>query len=690
MKYMLKTAAALFVAAIALCGCDDDEKERFEGSDNHIVSFALTTTEGVRYDAAIIGDEIVLTAPENISLDGAEAEYEVCEQTVIFPDPASVRNWNDEHVFRVVARNGCPRDYTYTVQRSDVSSEGNVVLLTQADVEAFAATGVSVVEGNLVIGSVAGGGASDDPVTDLSGLSALTEVRHEIVINGTFAGTTLEGLENVVSAGGLTLGTAAAGIDPPQGVAVSMPSLETLGQLQINTPGVTTLQLPRLKSLGSAYVNAPMLSMADLSALETCDGHLLLKCSSANNYLTTLALISLERVRGDLVLEKYAKIETLALPRLTEVDGAIGFSSLGAVAELSLPELTRCGGKIVLSSLDQARRIALPRLTAVVGDLSLTGNTNGSAAESIEFPLLESVSGSLTVKTGAMSIETLSFPALRSVGGKFDIQYLKALTELDIPQLEQVGESVYLYYLTMLPKLDVGGVAELPKLELIGCYALDEVEAPSRLNDVTLNGASQECAVPGFAHPTVIAGKLEVSNFRNTAWTLRNVSEIGHFRYSGSGTAGATVLTCPDLKRLGTFEVGSGQYLKELHFPELEEVTDLFSLTYTQHIGNGGIRLPKLRKIGSLVFNGASYRNGATSFTLRTSLEDFAAVTEIGELTIKWWGALRDFEGLKNAAASVPEDKWHIEENALDGDFSKGYNPTREDILEGRYTPADR
>lgn len=686
MKNGFLPAAAL--ALLMLSGCDDDTKQRFEGNDNHIASFALTTPAGEEYRAAIAGDRIVVTAPRNVSLEGASVAYELCERAVVFPAPEDIRDWDAEHLFRVVAYDGGAKDYLYTVERTEVGSEGTVVLLHQADVEAFAASGATTVEGSLIIGSV--GAVADDPVVDLRPLSALTEVRHDIVVNDSFAGTTLEGLEHIVRAGGLTLGTASAPIAPPSGVAVSLPGLETLGALQVNSPGVTVLRFPALKSVGSIYIDAELLTMAEFPALAVCDGHLTVKSSAGNAYLAALALPALEHVRGSLTVEKCTALEALSLPVLAAVDGDLHFTNLAALGELTLPSLSACGGSFACTSLDKAARIALPALTAVPKDLTLTGSTYTSATVDLELPQLEEVGSSLTVKMAALGMESLSLPALRRVGGKLDIEYLKFLTDLALPQLREVGTSVYLCYLSALPALDIAGIAELPALQLISCPALASLKTAATLNDVTFNAGSQVgAAVPSFGRPTVIRGKLDVSGYRystESAWMLRDVTEIGTFTYSGSGTAGTAVLTFADLERIGTFRVGSGQYFRSLSFPKLKEVTELFSLEYSQNIGNGEIRIPELRKIGTLVFNGSTYKMGATSFTRRTTLEDFAGVTHIGELTVKWWGALTDFSGLAAAAASVPADKWHIEENALGGSFEAGYNPTRQDILDGRYT----
>lgn len=102
MRKILILAAAVF----AFCGCNDkEENQPFAGIDNHITSFALTAKDGTVYRAALVGDEIVVSIPRNVSLEGATADYELCEQAILYPDPARITDWDNEHRFRVMAYN---------------------------------------------------------------------------------------------------------------------------------------------------------------------------------------------------------------------------------------------------------------------------------------------------------------------------------------------------------------------------------------------------------------------------------------------------------------------------------------------------------------------------------------------------------------------------------------------------------
>ena len=58
------------------------------------------------------------------------------------------------------------RTYLYTVERTDIATDGSLTLRTQAEVDAFARSGINTVEGNLTIG----GEDEENPVTNLDGL----------------------------------------------------------------------------------------------------------------------------------------------------------------------------------------------------------------------------------------------------------------------------------------------------------------------------------------------------------------------------------------------------------------------------------------------------------------------------------------------------------------------------------------
>jgi hypothetical protein len=197
-KYNYKTVLRLLpIIAFAFVACTENEADPFSGKDNYIAAFSLTQGNTV-FDAAIAGDVITVTVPEGLSLNNAKATVKLSENASIYPDPAKITAWDDEALFAVTAYNGAKATYKYTVARSGVAREGTVVLETQADVDAFGQLGITFIDGNLTVGRAAG----TDSITSLAPLAGLKEVAYSLTLNPTYAGTGLEGLENLERVGG--------------------------------------------------------------------------------------------------------------------------------------------------------------------------------------------------------------------------------------------------------------------------------------------------------------------------------------------------------------------------------------------------------------------------------------------------------------------------------------------------------
>ena len=81
-------------------------------------------------------------------------------------------------VFGKLLRQSNDRTYLYTVERTDIATDGSLTLRTQAEVDAFARSGINTVEGNLTIG----GEDEENPVTNLDGLKNLVSVRCDLTI----------------------------------------------------------------------------------------------------------------------------------------------------------------------------------------------------------------------------------------------------------------------------------------------------------------------------------------------------------------------------------------------------------------------------------------------------------------------------------------------------------------------------
>jgi hypothetical protein len=85
----------------------------------------------------------------------------------------------------VTSYNGKERTYHYSLSRTLIVGEGDVLLETAEDVEAFAARGISRIEGNLIIGKETGS-VKEDSLLSFAALSGVKEVSGTVLINPTY------------------------------------------------------------------------------------------------------------------------------------------------------------------------------------------------------------------------------------------------------------------------------------------------------------------------------------------------------------------------------------------------------------------------------------------------------------------------------------------------------------------------
>ena len=88
-----------------------------------ITSFRLVQ-QGDSYAGIIKGDSLILSIPENLSLEGAIMEILCSENARISPDPGEVEDWGKLQNFTVTAYNNTQRVYKYIVRRTLTGSEG--------------------------------------------------------------------------------------------------------------------------------------------------------------------------------------------------------------------------------------------------------------------------------------------------------------------------------------------------------------------------------------------------------------------------------------------------------------------------------------------------------------------------------------------------------------------------------------
>lgn len=306
----MKITGIICCLALLCTACSEEKTELPWGSDNYIVSFSLTTGADT-YPAVIRDGRITVSIPYNVSLEDAQVSYELCEHASIYPDPATVADWDQEWQFLVSSYdNQNDRTYLYTVERTDIATDGSLTLRTQAEVDAFARSGINTVEGNLTIG----GEDEENPVTNLDGLKNLVSVRCDLTITAAYTGETLAGLENLTACESLRIGSAAH------------PN-ETLRQLS----------LPALKEIkGDLCVYGTALQTADFKSLQSVAGHFVLQSDA----LLQLTADELTTVAGNMTLigttadEAKAPCEQMYFPKLQRIDGTLTLSRFDRLSGL--------------------------------------------------------------------------------------------------------------------------------------------------------------------------------------------------------------------------------------------------------------------------------------------------------------------------------------------------------------------
>lgn len=735
MKNIFLIGCLLGGIAFIFGGCSDKDESPFAGTDNYITAMTLTQGKAV-YEAIIAGDSITVTVPYTVSLDGATAVFEHSELAVITPDPASITDWNRERQFRVTSYNQGDRRYIYRVIHADIPNEGDVVLHTQADVEAFAESGATIIRGNLVIGAYVG----TDSVTDLSGLTALKEVTGSIIVNNNYWGTDLSGLDHLQRVGSIKIGTAA---EPSRAAVLSMvrfPDLkEVTSEFIVNNTNVQWVQVPELVSVGESLL-------------------------VFSEQLTSLTFPLLQSVGLDLqirgitegVAEYGGGIKAIEFPLLQQIGGMLSVTKMAALETVEFPALTTAGGMV----LDKARSLqqwSCPVLENC-GEIEFSPiirTVDATPLEQLDLKALKTVAGDLTLSgLGIKDLTGLS--ALESVSGVLKFELDKFLATWDLVNLKQVGGLMILGNTpSFAPEvLDVSGVDFGYGLFQLGDHQIGTILGPEHFQgDIQWNFSKQVSEIKGFdrvegnVRLTVgtngavtfsfkeITGNLNFTSSRKNSISFPVLREVGENIETGSGSENdVAALSFDALTQVGGCLYVNSNALETFSAPLLKTVgkqlclyvwrtfwvsdIDLTSLetvglngpgkkgeeTSELELGIGNIeafRLPNLAEVRGDIFFDTSM-DGAESISLPklkivsgtltimnidedSSYETlttltFPALTTVGKIDIQYNGGIRDYTtfGPLFVNNKITEEQWNTSDN--------GYNPTWQDMKDGKYT----
>ena len=686
MNFFKKVLLGLCLAT-AFSACSDDDND-FVGTDNSITAFTLSLN-GQQYKAYVSDNEIVVAVAEGVSLNGANAVVKLSENAVISPDPAGITAWDEEYSFTVKSYNETTRSYTYRLVYTPVVSEGNIVLGTQAAVDAFAASGVSVVEGSLTIG-VSG---SEDTIRDLSGLSKLKEVTYTLSVSSNYAGKDLSGLSKLEKVGQLSIG------NNPAFTEVSLPALTRVGQgVSIESPYIEQVVLPELSFVGENFtMSCDSLKTMNFASLESVGGILKLKGISGyrgeNLKVTKIEFPMLKTIGGQLNLENWSNVNQVSFPELISC-GDFYVYTFPMLTQLEFPKLQRCEEKVLLLSCSELTEVSFPKLEWMKNmEIRLCNKVS-----KLDLSSLKEVDEKLDLQDLALT-DLNGLKSLEKVGVKFNLQGMPEVTSLDgLAALKSVGEW-QIYNLPAISEVNVKGL-ELGTLALQGSAIIDTKVVGDRVFSgvLSLNDASnsQVQEMPVLEGIEVLGG-FSLSAQSMTTFEWPGIKEItGKIEFSSVNAA--TRISMPDLEKVGTLKFSYVNRVQSVEFPKLVsveenvewqvtssamtkvELPELASVggNFTLQLGTNPVsvvNMPKLTTIGGeLKLPGSSWSKNNSL----TNLDGFSALTSVGKVTIQYHTALVSFEGLKNVVNALEDSQWTVSGN--------GYNPTLADMKAGKYT----
>ncbi|MCH9661965.1 MAG: hypothetical protein K0U54_13760 [Bacteroidetes bacterium] len=290
------------------------------------------------------------------------------------------------------------RDISFSIALVDVEEtltcSDNIFLANQEDVDAFGASGCTIIEGSLAIGNYFD---PNDSIIDLTPLSNITTVTEAVVIGGNLQLTSLAPLSNIIEIGSFIH-------------IKGNPLLKDLTGLN----GLTKITGPAATEI---FDNDSLVSLAGLNnVVELETTHLLIY----NNP----TLQSLEGLQGlNIISGIPAKLSIFNNSNLTNIDALQGLTSLGELNISNNPNLTNLGG---VSNLTEVGVLSVDDMP--LQNLQVFSNLNTVGKLRLQSNLLLEETSDLMNITSAESIIIDGCPLLQSLDGLHNISSLNELS----------------------------------------------------------------------------------------------------------------------------------------------------------------------------------------------------------------------------------------------------------------------
>ena len=553
--YFLPMLLSLFF----LGACDKNDEIIPEDADENFITSVVMTVDGKSYTADITDNTVTITVPYTVSLNNAEVEFKYTTSATIIPDPETVTDWDNERTFRVTSYNGDAREYTYKVVKSEIESDGDVELKTTEEVASFAATKTTVVKGNLIIGSDA---EEAEKITDISALASLKEVTGNIVIRNSYNGADLTGLDNIVSAGGLQVGSTDVASKATELHMISMKALETLsGDISVYNDQVTYVLFEKLATIeGSVMFNASSLQSFEFPVLTTVGQDLNLQGLNEEN---TAA----------------GSIASLEIPELTSVGGVLSVNNLAKLTSMSFLKLKETGGLDFHTVPVMLETINLPEIETVNGSIIMEANMEAPPTGSFvpqRNDVLQAFGGMDKLTTIKGQIKIKNFTALKQLP---DWSKITTLGSITLDYLEDVSGTL------LLPNARFETFGETaPQIEIISKMLLTKIETAEDLSNVN----------------------FVVKQIQNFVFPEINFKSINDFTYTPTSVKDNPVII-PTIQHVhGNLEMEGNITNQNVEFPDLE-IIDGYG--YIQKFETGSVTMSALKEVGGQFYI-SGYPNG--------------------------------------------------------------------------------
>lgn len=611
MKY--RKFLGLLLPVMMCIGCSKDDKAPVDADDNFITALTLSK-DGKTYAAEINGNEIMMSVPYTVNLNGAEATMAYTASAKILPDPVSVKDWDSDLVFRVTSFNGETNEYKYSVTKQEIESSGDVLLKTQEEVTAFTNTDITVVTGNLIIGNNAEGATE---ITDLSGLSVIKEVKGYIEILNNYKGGDLEGLK-MTSIGGLKVGTEDAPSANSELYRLRLESVETItGDVHVFNGAVQFIEFDNVSLIAGS-------------------------CQFSTAGLTTFQMPKLQEISGDLKFLDISQLQTLQLPMIEKIGGEWNIQKSEKLASVELPLLTEAG-RIEYNVQNELEKLYLPALSIVNGDLKLTTEkifTEGSGFDWVGNVRLEKIDGlsNLTQVKGMLTIanfdglmEMPDFSKIQLLGG-FEAYKMRKFG----PLVGSVDLSNAVFQANEIePKLQIGLNEQCQFAEVKTKEDLSNVDVAIAI----YVGDAVDQQAPKLNIKKAKSFSSKITNFSSSTKPVFtfDVETVENDCYFDIATAKKVTINCPSLKSVGGYlSMLTSMQSQGFSFPELEEVGGQLICHPTIGVSTAAVEFPKLRNVGCAT-DPHYHRQGENSSTMYGTLHipggrtlSFPALEKVG------------------------------------------------------------